>query len=188
MFSSYTRNATNILTALNPVPAAGSPLLTGATSGGAPESAEFRGAFGEENWADGWTKISQSGLLVNPEPAGAAPFADADSDGISDTLEATAALTNLGFAVGVNNVTNHGGVASTNLFSSLYTSTSIQSLRGTGLMIEANGTGPVTLTLPLFKSTDLINWTPAGNATATTPFVSGKQFYRVDLSSGAANQ
>jgi hypothetical protein len=110
-----------------------------------------------------------------------------DGDGISDTLEATTALTALGFSSSVNNVTNHGGVASTNLFGSLYTSTSIQSLRGTGLMIQASGTGPVTLTLPLFKSTDMINWTAAGNATATTPFVSGKQFYRVDLSSGAVN-
>jgi hypothetical protein len=107
---------------------------------------------------------------------------DTDGDGISDELESSPALTALGFNSTVNNVTG------TNLFSSLYTATSIQSLRGTGLMIQASGTGPVTLTLPLFKSTDLINWTPAGNATATTPFVSGKQFYRVDLSSGAANQ
>ena len=187
MFSSYTRNATNVLTALNPIPATGSPLLSGAISGGAPESAKFRGAFGDENWADGWTKLSQSGLLVNPQPVGVAPFADVDGDGISDTLEASTALTALGFSSSVNNVTNHGGVASTNLFGSLYTSTSIQSLRGTGLMIQASGTGPVTLTLPLFKSTDMINWTAAGNATATTPFVSGKQFYRVDLSSGAVN-
>ena len=191
LFSSYTRSATNVLTALNPVPAAGSPLLTGATSGGAPVSAEFRGAFGDENWADGWTKLSQSGLLVNPEPVGEAPFADADNDGISDTLEATTALADLGFSSGVNNVTNHGGNPGTNLFDALYDNDSIQDVRGTGLMI-----GPVTpggnavLTLPLFKSDTLLpgSWTAAGNATATVPTPAGKKFFRVDLSSGGANQ
>jgi hypothetical protein len=158
-------------------------LLISSLATGAPKTAYYRGAFGPEgNWAAGWTKLSQSGVLTGAAPISGNGVLDTDGDGISDELENSSALTALGFSSSVNNVTG------TNLFSSLYTSTSIQSLRGTGLMIQASGTGPVTLTLPLFKSTDLINWTPAGNATATTPFVSGKQFYRVDLSSGAANQ
>jgi len=183
MFTAYTRNGSNFITAFNPVPATGSPLLISSLATGAPKTAYYRGAFGPEgNWAAGWTKLSQSGVLTGAAPISGNGVLDTDGDGISDELESSPALTALGFNSTVNNVTG------TNLFSSLYTATSIQSLRGTGLMIQASGTGPVTLTLPLFKSTDLINWTPAGNATATTPFVSGKQFYRVDLSSGAANQ
>ena len=179
---------------LDPRPNATSPLYSSTLSSAAngfltPTS--YRGAFGTTNWLDGWSYLSKKGYFGNlatlPSTGGVAPFADVDGDGISDTLEASTALTALGFSSSVNNVTNHGGVASTNLFGSLYTSTSIQSLRGTGLMIQASGTGPVTLTLPLFKSTDMINWTAAGNATAETPFVPGKQFYRVDLSSGAVN-
>jgi hypothetical protein len=175
---------------LDPRPNAASPLYSSTlspTANGYFDAVNYRGAFGATNWLDGWSYLSKKGYFGNlatlPSTGGSAPFADADGDGISDTLEATTALTALGFSSRVNN-TGSGS----NLFEDLYTETSIQSLRGTGLMIEANGTGPVTLTLPLFKSTDLINWTPAGNATATTPFVSGKQFYRVDLSSGAANQ
>ena len=67
MFKTYTRNASNVLTALNPVPAAGSPLLADAVSPGAPTTANYRGAFGAENWASGWTKLSQSGLLQGTE-------------------------------------------------------------------------------------------------------------------------
>jgi hypothetical protein len=188
MFTTYTRDAsTNVLTALNPVPAPGSPLLTAPLSGGAPKKVSYRGAFGPEgNWAVGWTKFWETGVLTGTAPAPA--IVDADGDGISDTLEATPALTALGFSVGVNNVTNHGGVPGANRFSSLYTATTIQDLRGTGMMI-----GPVTpggnavLTLPLFKSDNLVDWTPSGNATATVPTPAGKQFFRVDLSENAPN-
>ena len=184
MLTAYGRDSVSLeLTVIDPRPAAGSPLWTNKLSDGAPVATTYRGAFGSENWAAGWTRLSSSGLLLGETPAPVAGVLDTDGDGISDALEATPALIALGFSSTVNN-TGSGS----NLFEDLFTETSIQDLRGTGLMIQANGTGPVTLTLPLFKSTDLINWTPAGNATATTPFVSGKQFYRVDLSSGAANQ
>ncbi len=185
MFTSYTRNTNNVLTALNPVPAAGSPLLTSTVLGGAPVYAPYRGAFGTSNWAAGWTKISQLGLLQGSAPSS---VVDVDGDGIDDVLEATSDLVALGFSPTVNNVTNHGGVSGTSLFDSLYTQSSIQNLRGTGMMI-----GPVTpggnavLTLPLFKSDNLTNWTPAGNATATVATPPGKQFFRVDLSNNAPN-
>ena len=137
----------------------------------------YRGAFGPTNWAAGWTKFSTSGVL-----AGAAPvvIVDADGDGISDTLEATSALTSLGFSAGVNNVTP------TNLFSSLYTSTSIQDLRGNGLMIGPVTGATATVTLPLFKSTGLNTWTAAGNVTGTVDTTPGKSFFRVETA--APNQ
>jgi trimeric autotransporter adhesin len=184
MFTTYTRSSTsgslNVLTGLNPVPASGSPLLSGAITGGAPVIANYRGAFGTVNWAAGWTKLSQVGFL---QGAGAPPaIVDTDGDGISDALEATTALTDLGFSSSVNNVTP------TNRFSSLYTSSSIQTLRGTSMMIgPVTAGGSTTLTLPLFKSSDLVNWTPFGNVTATVTTPAGKNFYRVDISSNAPN-
>jgi hypothetical protein len=111
-----------------------------------------------------------------------------DGDGIDDVLEATPDLVALGFSPSVNNVTNHGGTPGNSLFDVLYTQSSIQNLRGTGMMI-----GPVTpggnavLTLPLFKSDNMTTWTPAGNATATVATPPGKQFFRVDLSTNAPN-
>lgn len=187
MFTTYTRNGSSFLTAINPIPQSGSPLLTSSVISGAPVAANYRGAFGPSgNWAAGWTKLSQSGVLQGAAPAPA--IVDADGDGISDALEATTELTALGFSVGVNNVTTHGGVPGTNRFASLYTSTSIQNLRGTGLII-----GPVTpggnaqITLPLFRSDNLTTWTAAGNATATVATPVGKQFFRIDLSSGTPN-
>jgi beta-xylosidase len=47
--------------------------------------------------------------------------------------------------------------------------------------------GSTTLTLPLFKSDDLVNWTPFGNVTATVTTPVGKNFYRVDMSTNAPN-
>ena len=178
MFTAYTRDGSSFLTTINPIPQAGSPLLTSQVAPGAPVVANYRGAFGPSgNWAAGWTKFSTSGVL-----AGAAPvvIVDADGDGISDTLEATSALTSLGFSAGVNNVTP------TNLFSSLYTSTSIQDLRGNGLMIGPVTGATATVTLPLFKSTGLNTWTAAGNVTGTVDTTPGKSFFRVETA--APNQ
>lgn len=199
MFTTYTRTSgdpvttnastNNYLTAINPVPAPGSPLLTAPISGGAPKKVTYRGAFGPEgNWAAGWTKLSQTGVLQGAAPA-APTFVDVDGDGIDDVLEATSDLVALGFSPSVNNVTNHGNVPGTSLFDALYTSSSIQDLRGSSMMIQYDGTGDVDLTLPLFKSSTLLpgSWTPAGNMTSTLTPVPGKQFYRVDVSSGVPN-
>ncbi len=189
MLTAYERDAETLdLLVIDPRPAAGSPLWTNKLSAGAPVATTFRGAFGSDNWASGWTKLSQVGLLQGSAPSSSS-VVDSDGDGIDDALEATSAMTSLGFSVGVNNVTNHGGVPGTSLFNSLYTSTSIQSLRGTGMMIgPVTPGGNATITLPLFKSDDLTNWTAAGNATATVAAPAGKQFFRIDLTNGTPNQ
>jgi hypothetical protein len=108
---------------------------------------------------------------------------DNDSDGVDDKLEATTALTNLGFSAGTNNLTP------TNKFSSLYTSSSIQDLRGTGMMIGPVTGESATVTLPLFSNTTLNpnTWTAAGNVTGTVNTTAGKSFFRVDLTGNAPN-
>jgi len=59
--------------ALDPLPKAGSPLLTAPRSafpGDAPvgfyETANYRGAFGGTNWMTGWTYLSRKGYLAAP--------------------------------------------------------------------------------------------------------------------------
>jgi hypothetical protein len=99
-YTAYTRNGSNFLTAITPVPASNSPLIGSATStaGGAPVAVSYRGAFApgsNTNWAAGWTKLSQSGVLTGSGPSTTATIADADNDGISDDVETTYA--SLGF-------------------------------------------------------------------------------------------
>jgi hypothetical protein len=50
---------------LNPLPAAGSPALSGAiaVTGTGLTSVSYRGAFGSNNWAGGWTKLSRDGFF-----------------------------------------------------------------------------------------------------------------------------
>jgi hypothetical protein len=170
----------------DPRPSAASPLWTanGATlQGGAPEVTTYRGAFGDTNWAIGWTAISEFCDMQELTAELPTLIVDTDGDGVSDELEATSALTSLGFSAAVNNVTP------TNLFSSLYTATTIQDLRGTGMMIGPV-TGPTaTVTLPLFSNTTLNpnTWTAAGNVTGTVNTTPGKSFFRVDLTGNAPN-
>lgn len=177
-FTTYTRNGSNVLTAINPIPGAASPLLksNGATLfGGAPMPVTYRGAFGTSNWAAGWTKFASTGILQGAGDVGAPPFADVDGDGISDTLEATSALTALGFSAGVNNV------SPTNLFNAIYTGTSILDVRSVGQVTVQAGPVNVNLTLPVEKSDTLGGWTPAGNMTLSFPKTSGKEFYRITI-------
>ena len=177
-YRNYVRDAGNLLVSIDPRPASGSPLLSSSLQPGAPVAVTFRGAFGSENWAAGWTRLSFSGELQGEAPStGSAPFADADGDGISDTLEATTALTDLGFSVGVNNV------SPTNLFDSIYTETSILDLTtGSQIMIQGGGNGGnTTLSLPLFRSNDLSVFTPAPALDATFPGVGEKEFYRITI-------
>jgi trimeric autotransporter adhesin len=203
MYRSYTRNVELELTSIDPRPAHGSPLLSSSVQSGAPINVSYRGAFGSVNWAAGWTQISASGVMLG-ESVTASPIADTDGDGISDAVEtansalglnpaandATAVLATLktaaqfasNFTDGQNSVTSNPSAFS------LYTATSIQNLRGTGMMI-----GPVTpgssatVTLPLFSSPDLTTWTAAGNVTGTVTTPPGKQFFRVDLSTNSPN-
>lgn len=196
-FTAYTRDGSSFLTVINPIPQAGSPLLTSTVTPGAPTAANYRGAFGPSgNWAAGWTRISQLGLMTGA--ASAPAIVDTDGDGISDSVESantalgfnantsdastvlaslkTTAQFDANFTAGQNNVVANPGTFN------LYTASSIQELRAGGMIV-----GPVTpgdnavLTLPLFKSTGLDTWEAAGNATATVPTPAGKQFFRVDL-------
>ena len=137
----------------------------------------YNGAFGKALWLDCWTYLAEQAFIPVETESGVPPFADADGDGISDTLEATTALTSLGFSVGVNNV------SPTNLFEGLYDETSILDLRTVGqTMVQASGAN-VTLTLPLQKSPTLNNWVPVpqGPFTLTIPKEGDKQFYRLSV-------
>lgn len=54
---------------LDPRPAANSPLLTASVSpapNGFIQNVSYRGAFGDENWLDGWSYLSQKGYLPAP--------------------------------------------------------------------------------------------------------------------------
>jgi len=183
------------LTAIDPRPATNSPLLpaNGATlQGGAPIYSPYRGAFGSDNWADGWTRLSTSGLLVGGDSA---PFADADGDGISDSVEA--ANTALGFNAAVNDATAVLGTLKTtaqfndnftagqtsvtanpNAFS-LYTLSNIQDLSADDIIVQKSGS-TATLNIPVESSNNLVPpFTSVGNATLTIPNVpADKQFYR----------
>jgi hypothetical protein len=177
MFTTYTRE-NGVLTAINPSPATGSPLLNASLTG--PTTVTYRGAFApgaNGNWAAGWTKLSTSGVLLGGAPVPA--IVDADNDGISDTLEGTPALTALGFATGVDNVSNHGGVSGTNLFSSIYTATSIVNLSADDIIVQKSGS-TATLNIPVESSANLVPpFTSVGNATLTISGVpADKQFYR----------
>jgi HAMP domain-containing protein len=139
----------------------------------------YQGAFGVANWAACWTYLTQEGFFPGETATGAPPFADVDGDGISDTLEATQTLTDLGFSVGVNNVSGVNG----NLFESLYDETSILDLRTVGqTMVQKDGSNNVTLTVPVEKSTGLNTWGPAGTMQlGPFPGDPNKEFYRLKV-------
>ncbi len=177
-YRAYSRNGSNVLSFVDPRPSTTSPLLVsnGATlQSGAPVATTYRGAFGDSNWTAGWTTASQLGLITGEvvSGSGSAPFADADGDGISDTLEATTALTSLGFSSAVNNVTG------TNLFSSLYSATSIQNISADDIVVQKVGNS-VTLRIPVESSANLVPpFTYVDDAILTIPNVTAdKQFYR----------
>ncbi|MFM2198235.1 MAG: hypothetical protein RLZZ505_1667 [Verrucomicrobiota bacterium] len=197
-FRTYTRNSVSggtFLTAIDPRPAANSPLLpaNGATlQGGAPEQALYRGAFGSENWAAGWTKVSADGILVGTNSGG---FADADGDGVSDAVESSNSA--LGFNSAVNDAAtvlgtlkttaqfNANFTAGQNSVSSdpnafnLYTLSNIQDLSADDIIVQKSG-NTATLNIPVESSNNLVPpFTPVGNATLVIPNVPAtKQFYR----------
>jgi hypothetical protein len=166
---------------LDPRPNATSPLYSGTLSSAANgflTPTNYRGAFGTTNWLAGWSYLSKKGYfgnLATLPSTGSAPFADADGDGISDTLEATSALTALGFSAGVNNV------SPTNLFNSIYTTSSILDLVAPNQVMVQKSGGNVTLSLPLFRSTTLQSFTPAPALQATFPATEPAEFYRIEV-------
>lgn len=196
-FTSYTRNASNQLVSFNLSPAAGSPLLTSPLSGGAPVRTTYRGAFApgaNSNWAAGWTKLSQSGVLLGGAPA--VSLADSDGDGIADTVETTYASLGLNPSLSdasvlstlkttaqfdANRTAGQNAVTSDPASFSLYSSTSILDLRTTGQTIVQAGATKVNLSLPVERSTGLSTWDPAGNLLLEIDKVSDKEFYRITV-------
>ena len=173
---------------LDPRPNLGSPLYTStlaAFPAGAPagfyETTTYRGAFGGTNWLNGWTYLSKKGYLSGlPDVGGESggepgepPFADVDNDGISDTLEASAELQALGFTVGANDAAR---------FASIYTEDAILDLvTGNQLIVQKSGAN-VTLSIPLFRSSNLSVFEAAPSLQAiVTDAPADKEFYRIEI-------
>jgi hypothetical protein len=193
---------------LDPRPNLASPLRNSTLSAapaGAPvgffETTTYRGAFGDTNWLNGWTYLSQNGYLTGYPDAGSSTggssMADADSDGISDTVEA--ANTALGFNAAANDATTVlGTLKTTAQFNanytagqtsvtsnpnsvSLYNTADILDLRTVGQTTVQAGASNVTLTVPVQKSTGLSTWESAGSMTLTIPKTADKEFYRLSV-------
>ena len=54
----------NEITALDPRPGEGSPAWGSDLTSGAPRTVGYRGAFGETNWTQGWSYLSNNGIFV----------------------------------------------------------------------------------------------------------------------------
>jgi hypothetical protein len=196
MYRAYSRDGSNELLVIDPRPASNSPLWVSAAQlqPGAPVATTYRGAFGDSNWAAGWTTASAIGLLEGEVSSG---LADADGDGISDAVET--ANTALGFNAGVSDATTVLGTLKTtaqftanytagqtsvtsnpNGFS-LYNTADILDLRTTGQTTVQAGASNVTLTVPVQKSTGLSTWESAGSMTLTIPKTADKEFYRLSV-------
>jgi hypothetical protein len=116
--------------------------------------------------------VAEGPVVTLPIP----PFVDTDNDGLSDFLEDL--LVDYGFD---KNVAQPELVAQFMASEGYFTETSIQELVTAGqVMIQAVG-NDVTLALPVFKTADLTNFTPAGNLQLTIPKEGDKQFYRIQL-------
>ena len=197
MYRTYIRNGAFELTAIDPRPASGSPLLSSSLQVGAPMTVAYRGAFGSTNWAAGWTKLSLDGTMLGEASTGS--IADADGDGIADTVEtanaglgfnpavsdATAVLATLkttaqftaNFTAGQTSVTsNPNGFM-------LYNNADILNLRTTaGVTVQKVG-NTATLSVPVQKSTGLDSWAPAGSMTLGVDVSASpdKEFYRLEV-------
>lgn len=88
---------------LNPLPGASSPLFTADLSplpgGSFFEAAPYRGAFGDENWLDGWSYLSQKGYLPAPVDPNA-PIFSTDPKSTVASATATVQLTSSATADG----------------------------------------------------------------------------------------
>ena len=197
-FRAYSRDAaTRELEVIDPRPAASSPLLGSSLQAGAPAAAAFRGAFGKENWAAGWTALSRSGVLVGEAATGGSSLAgDSDGDGITDAVESANAA--LGFNPALSDASILGSLKTGAQFDAnrsagqsdvtsnpsaygLYTPSSILDLRTQGQLMVQAGASKVNLSLPVQKSGDLGTWQNAGNLQLELDKTSGKEFYRITV-------
>ncbi len=114
--------------------------------------------------ADGYSNIVEVGALgLNPDVA-------------NTSAQVNAALAGIRTAGRSDVTTNPGSY-------SLYTAASIQTLRGAGNLMVQVQNGNVTLSLPIEKSTTLLenDWDPAGALDITFPKIEDKEFYRLIL-------
>jgi hypothetical protein len=87
---------------LDPRPATGSPLLSAALTALPSsffETANYRGAFGEKNWLDGWSWLSQKGYLPAPVDPNAPVFTTEPKSSVA-TLNGEVTLGSLATADG----------------------------------------------------------------------------------------
>ena len=121
---------------------------------------------------------------------------DTDGDGIADSVEVANA--DLGFnpavsdasilpslwtdaeydanrTAGQTDVTGNPGAYN------LYTTDAIMDLRTADQITVQAGATTVDLRLPVEKTTNLIDWTPAGDLLLNLPKTSGKEFYRIKV-------
>jgi len=190
MFTAYTRNGDGLLELVDPRPASGSPLLTASVASGAPSAANYRGAFdGATNWLAGWTFLDESGYF------GSSDGSDTDGDGLTDAQEATLGTNaNLydtdgdGLSDGFEFNNAARGFDPTvddasTVFAGLFSESQIVDLTtGNQVLIQGGGDGqPVTLSVPLFRSSDLSSFDPAGSLEATVTGSGGAAFYRIEI-------
>ena len=161
-------------------PLRGAPLASFPSNApvGFYETVNYRGAFGDTNWLNGWSYLSREGYLTGlPDGTSTEPtLVDTDRDGISDAVES--ANTTLGFNVNVSN-----GTPST-VFNGLFTETSILDLVAPNQVIvqKDSMTDMVTLSLDLFRSTTLETFTPAPALDVTFEATEPAEFYRIEVS------
>ena len=100
-FSAVTRNAVGEVTQIDPRPQLSSQAWNNELTAGAPSSTNYRGAFGSENWAAGWTYADSNGFFAdafvgaptinivkapNTIDTDTTWKSDSDSDGVIDTI------------------------------------------------------------------------------------------------------
>ncbi|MGE9270657.1 MAG: thrombospondin type 3 repeat-containing protein [Verrucomicrobiales bacterium] len=191
LFTDYSRSDAGYVEVIDPRPSAGSPLLSASVESGAPETANYRGAFdGTTNWLAGWTYLDEQGYfglevdidtdgdgLTDAEETeiGTDPNDyDTDNDGVSDGFEVANA--DKGFNPLVSD-------AST-VLAGLYSEEGILDLvTGSQVMVQGGGDGEdVTLSLPLFRSSDLSEFEAAPSLEATFTGSGEAEFYRIEVS------
>jgi len=88
-YTQITMNAAGEVIELDPRPLPGSPAWTDALTPGAPTATTYRGAFGTENWAEGWTYSSINGIIVGSGTIVPTeiPVTASSFDGVNFTIE-----------------------------------------------------------------------------------------------------
>jgi len=196
----------NSWTTWNPTPGASYDVFTGGiqqsfSGAGAKKSVDVQRILATNTGADPTgtvgggdyvttISITSTGDIISETPStipSLPPFASTSGDGMSDFLKEL--LADYGFEVGVNqpdlvnqfmqSQLNLGAIDMAGL--GYYTEDSIlEMVTASQVMIQAAGAN-VTLTLPIFKSEDLVEFEYAGDLELEIAKEGDKQFYRIQL-------